>query len=125
MIIDPINQLTRETVQVCVSKNASFNSGVLDARDYIGRLVFIVSAGLLTTGDSNGTLNVVVYDSANNSSFATTGVYNTFTNVAATKTISLDTRDVSRYLMCVCTVAGGNTPTRPVAIEVIGTKQSQ
>lgn len=125
MTLDPINQLTRETMQVCLSKNANFNSSVIDLQNYIGNVEVIVTAGVLTAGDSTSTMTATAYDSADNITFAATSYSSAFTNIAAVKTIGIDTREVSRYLKLVCTMAGGNTPTRPVAAELIGTKQSQ
>jgi hypothetical protein len=126
MILDPENQLTRETLQVCVSKNANFSSAAANLQNYIGRVQVIVSAGLLTTGDNDGTLNVRIDDSPDNSTYTSTGTYTTaFANTAATQVVSVDTRAVSKWIRCHCVVGGTNTPTRPVAIELIGTKQNE
>lgn len=127
LILDPNNELTRTAVQVNVSKNANFNTTPVDVTGYIGNVMLIVSAGLLTAGDNNCTTDIAIWTGTeSNGANATNSaiVMTQMTNTAQTKTISVDTRAVSQYIKCVTTFGGANTPARPIAIELVGMKSA-
>ena len=128
LILDPVNELTRTTVQVNVSKSANFNTTPVDVSAYIGNVLCIVSAGLLTAGDNNCTTDAAVWTgSESNGANATNAsiVMTQMTNTAQTKTISVDTRAVGQYLKLVTTFGGANSPARPISVELVGCKRAQ
>ena len=115
--------LTRSVLQVPLSKNANFNSSILDTAPYIGSIEVRVACGLLTAGDNDGATQVTLYSSheSNGANAVTTGVSTTnFANTAAAYSAVVDSRAIRRYLKAVVTFTGTNTPARPVFIESIG-----
>lgn len=108
--------------------NNAATSG-LDIKDYVGKIAVRVSLGVKTVGDNDGAVTVLLQSAANNTAGEATniGTLNlaTTNNTAASGTLIVDTRAAQRYLFARVVLAGTNSPAYPVAVEVVGTKQSQ
>lgn len=130
MNIDPANQLTITTL-LHPSTNATNNSAsdAFDLKDYIGRMAVRVSIGAKTAGDADGEITVKLQESEDNTAANAVDINGVFvyTNNANTTsaTLSIDTRERKRFLFARRIISGTNSPSYPVAVEVIGTKQTQ
>lgn len=137
-MIDPRGEYAFTSLLPSISQGTNnAASGGFDMRGYIGRLAVRVNLGVKTVGDANGVVTVILQASADNTAAnavtlaagaGLVGAVNVSTsnNAAASNTLSVDIRALpagARYLFSRTILAGGNTPTYPVAVEVIGKKQ--
>lgn len=139
MIIDPKKALTFSSLFVAKAQATNNTASVgLDCRGYEGKLAVRVNIGVKTVGDNDGAVTVILQYSADNTAANTTNLSTTTglgdstanvattNNTAASGTLSVDTRSLgARYLFARVILAGTNSPSYPVAVEVIGTKQVQ
>lgn len=129
-MLDPKNNLTFATLRAPIASatNNQASSG-LDIRDYEGALAVRVAIGVKTAGDNDGAITVTLQSAANNTASEATnlsvGNVATTNNTAASGTLQVDTRAAYRYLFARIVIAGTNSPSYPVAIEVVGRKQVQ
>jgi hypothetical protein len=105
-------------------------SAGLDIRDYVGRIAVRVNIGVKTAGDNDGAITIKLQGAANNTAAEATditaaGNVATTNNTAASGTLYVDTRANYRYLFMRLILAGTNSPSYPVSVEVVGTKQVQ
>ena len=128
MTLDPVNELTWATAP---AKSQTNNTGAFlcDLLGYIGRVAINVNLGAKTVGDADGTIAIRAMTSAtNNISNAVnygTAIVNTSNAATANGRLSVDTRDANRYLFYGVVTTGTNSPAYPLAVSVIGKKQTQ
>lgn len=128
MNLDPKNQLTITSARASAAFAASANVTGIDLRDYIGNVTVIFNIGTATAG-TNPT-----YDASLQSGSASDGsdavafspaVAITQATGASLQSVNVDTRQAARYLKIVQTIGGTSSPSFPVGITLIGTKQVQ
>ncbi len=105
-------------------------SAGLDTRDYDGSIAVRVNLGVKTVGDNDGAVTVSILHAANNTASEGTaltaaGNVATTNNTAASGTLQVDTRACLRYIFALVVLAGTNSPSYPIAVDAIGTKQVQ
>ncbi len=131
MIRDPKGSLTFASLRTAAAAATNNNATAgLDIRDYTGNLAVRVNIGVKTAGDNDGAITVKLQSAANNTAAEATdisaaGNVATTNNTAASGTLTVDTRAVQRYLFARIIIAGTNSPSYPLAVEVVGTKQVQ
>lgn len=141
MIPDPVNENTFTSMFVSKAQATNNTASVgVDTRGYIGKLAVRVNLGIKTAGDNDGAVTVILQASADNTAAnatnlsTTTGLGSSTTNVATTNntaasgSISVDPRAFGsgvRYLFARIILAGTNSPSYPVAAELIGVKQAR
>lgn len=141
MITDPKNALTFTSLFVAKAQATNNTASVgMDTRGYIGKLAVRVNLGIKTAGDNDGAVTVIIQASADNTAAnavniaSTNGLGDSTANVATTNntaasgTLSVNPRAFAsgiRYLFARIILAGTNSPSYPVAVEVVGTKQVQ
>jgi hypothetical protein len=130
MIPDPKNEHTFTTVFAAKSQatNNTRSAGV-DLKGYEGAVAVRVNLGVKTAGDNDGAVTVSLLHAANNTASEGTalsvGNVATTNNTAASGTLQVDPRASLRYLFALIVLSGTNSPAYPIAVEAIGTKQTQ
>lgn len=120
MEYDLPNYLTRTVLLAAQSVAANTNTAVLDLAKYNGKVLIAVNPGANTAGDSTA-VTVNLFDSADNSTFATCNVNSTsITGTAGAQVLTVDTRATRRYLKGVAAIAGTNSPAIPLAVDAYG-----
>jgi hypothetical protein len=127
---DPKNELTISVMQPATAKTANWNSTVIDTEQYVGTMAVILNAGAKTAGDAGDTtLNVRLYGGNESNGANAVILNNNFTQVTTTNSLEViqhDPRSTGyRYLKAVAIIAGTNSPSFPVAMEILGTKKLQ
>lgn len=130
MITDPKNALT--WTSLLASKSHATNnvaSGGMDLKGYKGNIAVRVNLGVKTAGDNDGAVTVILQSAANNTAAEATNLsvanVATTNNTAASGTVLVDPDAAFRYLFARVVLAGTNSPAYPIAIEAVGTKQTQ
>jgi len=107
------------------SLTTNTNTNTIDLAGYQGKLLLPVLVGTNTVGTSPS-VTVNLYDSADNTNFATCNVNsNALTNIADSTNLVIDTRSVRRYLKGVAVIGGTNSPAIPVSVSIVGQKRYQ
>lgn len=128
MNLDPKNQHTITSARDSAAFAASANVTAIDLRDYIGNVTVVFNIGAATAG-TNPT-----YDASLQSGAASNGsdavafspaVAITQATGASLQSVNVDTRQANRYLKIVQTIGGTSSPSFPIGITLIGTKQVQ
>lgn len=113
-------ETTLLTLLKAQSATATANGTGVDISSYVGNILVILNAAAATAG-SSPTLDVKIQDSADNSSFADVSGY-TFTQVTnadSLQGLSIDTRNLRKYIRVVITIGGTSSPAFPVAISAV------
>ena len=120
MEYDLPNYLTRTVIFAAQSVTANTNTSVVDLANYQGKVMVNCNPGVNTAG-TNPAVTLNLFDSADNTNFATFNVNSTsMTGTAGSQTVVVDTRATRRYLKGVAAIAGTNSPAIPLAVEVVG-----
>ena len=129
-MIDPKNALTFTVMQPSTAKTANFNSSVIDTQQYVGQMALVMNAGAKTAGDvGDTTLDVRLMHSAESNGANATNCSLSFAQVTTAnsrQTLAYDPRAFTgRYLKAVATIAGTNSPSFPVGMNILGTTKLQ
>ena len=123
-----LNQLTSVELLRNAARTANINSSTLTTTDYIGAIRVQVNSGNITAGDNNSTYTFSLQDSTVDTAANYANISNTYTltacsNVATIATVDIPVRELKQYFRVVGNIAGGNSPSFPVGVTVIGLKQ--
>lgn len=124
---------TRLYGPISLGTNNTASTG-FDTRGYDGLLAVIVEQGAPTIGDAGQQFTVFLQASATNAASNATNTVGTFgsrvftgttNNTASIGVLSFDPRAEFRYLFPRVSITGGNTPTAPISITIVGKLQMQ
>lgn len=128
MTLDPKNGQTIANVRTNLAFAANANVVGIDLRDYVGNVTVGFSIGAATAG-TNPTYDASLQSGAasdgSDAAAFTSALAITQATGASFQTINVDTRTAGRYLKIVQTIGGTSSPSFPVSIFLIGTKQVQ
>lgn len=102
--------------------SASANGTPIDLSPYVGAIAFRVDAGNATAG-TNPTLDLVFKESTDNSNWTNANVSFTQITGSTTQVVSYDTRAHGQYVRIDKTIGGTNSPSFPVCVMGIATRQ--
>ena len=118
------DSITAFQVTPADARTSTVTGSAVDVRNYIGQLGFIQDVG--TVGGTNPTLNGKIQDSADGSTGWADVDGAAFAQVTATgniQKITVNTRDVKRYVRYVGTIAG-STPSFDMGVIGVGKLQA-
>lgn len=125
----PIDLKNLATVSVAYSPasvTADGDGTSIDLKEYTGNVLLIVNCGAATAG-TNPTMDFIIKDSADNSSFAAVSDYSAaftqVTTVAGVQTYNIDTRKVRRYARLSTDIGGTSSPAFPLSAVFVGVKK--
>ena len=101
---------------------ATANGTPIDLVGYVGKIIMRVDAGNATAG-TNPTLDLVFKQSADNSNWSNANVAFTQITAATNQVVAYDPRAEYRYVRLDRTIGGTNSPSFPVSVVGIATKQ--
>ncbi len=119
------NYLTAIPFKPAVAVAANYNGASFDLIDYEGKILVRADIGNATAG-TNPTLDLAFKKSTDNSNFVTANVNYTQATAPSVQVASIDPRalgDGYRYLRIDGFIGGSNSPSFPVSIVGLGTKQ--
>lgn len=120
MEYDLPNYVTHTVILPAQSITANTNTNTIDLANYNGKVAINLNPGTNTAGTSP-TVTVNLFDSADNTNFATCNVNSSaLTAPASATSLVIDTRATRRYLKGVCVIGGTNSPAIPLAVSVTG-----
>ena len=125
MEYDLPNYVNRTVLLPSKNLTANTNSNTIDLSGYHGKVIVALDVGTNTVGTSP-TATVNLFDSADNTNFATFNVNSAaLTGPADATQLVVDTRSTRRYLRAVAVIGGTNSPAIPLGITLIGQKRYQ
>lgn len=125
-----LNQLTTVELLRNAARTANVNSSTLTTTDYIGSIRVQLNSGNITAGDNNSTYTLSLQDSTVDTAANFANISNTYTltacsNQATIASVDIPTRDLKKFFRVMGNIAGGNSPSFPVGVTVIGLKQAE
>lgn len=125
MEYDLPNYVARTVLLPSQSVTSNTNTNTIDLAGYQGKIMVNLDPGTNTAGTSP-TVTVNLFDSADNTNFATCNVNSSaLTGPSSATVLVVDTRSTRRYLKGVAVIGGTNSPAIPLGVSVIGQKRYQ